>query len=72
MPTMMRTATISLLPKPGKYQLDVDNFRPKYLRNNDYEVFLKVLALHLEVVITPLVHKDQIDNIIAASSYAKS
>lgn len=60
MPVTMRSATISVLPKSGKDHLDMGNFRPLSLLNNDYKVFAKVLALRLEKVITSLAHIDQV------------
>lgn len=60
MPATMCTATISLLPKSGTDHLDMGNFHPLSLLNNDYKLFAKVLALHLDEVITSLVHIDQV------------
>lgn len=60
MPPTMRTAIISLLPKPGKDHLDVGNFRPISLLNNDYKIFAKMLAKRLEGVVTKLIHVDQV------------
>lgn len=52
--------TMSLLPKPGKDHLDVKNYRPISLFNNDYEVFAKLLVKRLEEVTSPLIHVDQV------------
>ena len=68
MPATMPTVTISLLPKSGKDHLDMGNFHTLSLLNNDYKVLAKVLALHLEEVITSLVHIDQVGFIPGRSS----
>lgn len=60
MPSTMWTAIISLLPKPGKYHLDVNNYRPLSLLNNDYKLFAKILAKRLEKVVSNLIHLDQV------------
>uniref|UniRef100_A0A667X2N1 Reverse transcriptase domain-containing protein n=1 Tax=Myripristis murdjan TaxID=586833 RepID=A0A667X2N1_9TELE len=59
-PVTMRSATICLVPKPGKDHELVNNFRPISLLNNDYKVFEKILALRLEEVIPFLVNLDQV------------
>ncbi len=60
MPPTMRTAIISLLPKPGKDHLDMKNYRPISLLNNDSKIFAKMLAKRLEEVVTNLIHVDQV------------
>ncbi len=59
MPLSMRTATICLLPKPGRDHQLMTNYRPLSLLNNDYKVFAKILALHLEKVVPSLINLDQ-------------
>lgn len=59
MPLTMRQATISLIPKPGKDHLQMGNFRPLSILNNDYKIFAKVLAIRIEKVIPSLIHVDQ-------------
>lgn len=60
MPMTMRSAIISLIPKPGKDHTQMSNFRPLSLLNNDYQLFAKILAIRLEKVIPTLVHLDQV------------
>lgn len=48
MPMSMRSAGISLIPKPGKDHMQMSNFRPLSLLNNDYKLFAKILAMRLE------------------------
>lgn len=48
MPPTMRTAIISLVPKPGKDPLITKNYRPLSLLNSDYKLFAKILANRLE------------------------
>lgn len=60
MPPTMRIAIISLLPKPGKDHLDVNNYRPLSLLNNHYKFFAKGLAKRLEKVVSTFVHLDQV------------
>lgn len=59
MPLTMRQATISLIPKPGKDHLQMSNFRPLSILNNDYKLLVKILARRMEKVITSLIHTDQ-------------
>ena len=56
----MRTAIISLLPKPRKDHLDVNNYRPLSLLNNDCKLFAKILAKRLEKTVLTLIHLDQV------------
>ncbi len=59
MPPTIRQATISLIPKPGKDCLQMSNFRPLSILNNNYKLFAKILARQMERVITSLIHIDQ-------------
>uniref|UniRef100_A0A667ZNP8 Reverse transcriptase domain-containing protein n=1 Tax=Myripristis murdjan TaxID=586833 RepID=A0A667ZNP8_9TELE len=60
MPTTMRTAVITTIPKQGKDPTQMSNYRPLSLLNNDYKIFAKILALRLEKVVPSLVHFDQV------------
>ena len=60
MPMTMRSAIISLIPKQGKDHMQMSNYRPLSLLNNDYKLFTKILAMRLEKVIPSLVHLDQV------------
>ena len=60
MPVSMRTAVISTIPKPGKDHMQMSNYRPLSLLNNDYKLFAEMLATRLERVVPSLVHFDQV------------
>ena len=60
MPASMRIAIILVIPKPGKDHLQMNNFHPLSLLNNDYKLFAKILALRLEKVAPSLSHLDQV------------
>ncbi len=53
-------ATISLIPKPGKDHLQMINFIPLSILNNDYKIFAKILARRTENVISSRIHVDQV------------
>ena len=54
-----RTGIISLLDKPGKDQLKIENWRPLTLLCCDYKIYAKILANRLSSVINDLIHEDQ-------------
>lgn len=56
----MRTAVVSLLPNAGKDSSQMDNFHPLSLLNGDHKVLVKILVMHLEKVISSLIHLDQV------------
>lgn len=56
MPVSMRTAVISTIPKPGKDHIQMCNFRPLSLLNDDYKLFAKILSMCLERVVPSLVN----------------
>ena len=60
MPGSMRTAVISTILKPGKDHMQMSNYRPLSLLNNDYKLFAKILAMPLERAVPSLVHFDQV------------
>lgn len=54
----LSTAIISQIPKSGKYQIEMGNYRSMSLLNCDYKILAKILALHLETVAPSVVHID--------------
>ena len=50
---------ISLLEKPGKDQLFIQNFRPLSLLCTDYKIFAKIISNRLSIVMNELIHPDQ-------------
>uniref|UniRef100_A0A8C5LQH7 Reverse transcriptase domain-containing protein n=1 Tax=Leptobrachium leishanense TaxID=445787 RepID=A0A8C5LQH7_9ANUR len=53
------TATITLLPKPGRDPDYCSNYRPISLLNQDIKLFAKILATRLKPYVPGLVHLDQ-------------
>ena len=54
-----KEGVISLLEKPGKDQLLINNWRPLTLLCCDYKFFAKILSNRLSLVIQYLIHEDQ-------------
>uniref|UniRef100_A0A674NQL5 Reverse transcriptase domain-containing protein n=1 Tax=Takifugu rubripes TaxID=31033 RepID=A0A674NQL5_TAKRU len=59
LPTSLRGALITLLPKPGKPNNKCENFRPISLLNVDLKILSKVIARRLEKIIPKIMDKDQ-------------
>ena len=59
LPDSLETATIILLPKPGKDKQKCDSYRPLSLLNADYKILSKLIALRLEDIIPKIIHADQ-------------
>lgn len=55
----MAEAIIALVPKPGKDLLECASYRPISLLNMDAKVLIKIIASHLSIVISDLIHVDQ-------------
>ena len=55
----IRTATIVLIPKPGKPRNKCESYRPISLINSEAKVLAKILAERMKTVIRTLVHPDQ-------------
>ena len=57
--TSAKEGIISLLEKPNKDQLKIENLRPLTLLCCDYKIFSKIISNHLQLVIDKLIHYDQ-------------
>ena len=59
LPTSMSKGYISLLPKKSKDPLELRNWRPLTLLNNDYKIISKVLALRIKDTLDDIISEDQ-------------
>lgn len=59
LPLSMTEATIFVLPKEGKNQLETASYRPISLLCSDVKILAKVLAARLIRIISKLIHSDQ-------------
>lgn len=59
LPGSLELATITLLPKPDKDRRKCSSYTPSSLRNADYKVISKLLAIRLEDIIPKIIHPDQ-------------
>lgn len=59
LPTPLREALVTLLPKPGKPNNKCENFRPIKLSNVALKFLSKILAGRLEKIIPKMIDKDQ-------------
>ena len=50
---------ISLLEKPGKDLLKIENWRPLSLLCCDYKIFAKVISNRISLIINDIIHEDQ-------------
>ncbi len=57
--TSQRQAVITLIDKPGKDRILLDNWRPISLLNVDYKILTKCLTIRMQNVVSKLVHKSQ-------------
>uniref|UniRef100_A0A670KB41 Reverse transcriptase domain-containing protein n=1 Tax=Podarcis muralis TaxID=64176 RepID=A0A670KB41_PODMU len=59
-PDSWKEAYITLISKPDTDKLDMKNYRPISLLNNDYKIFAEVMANRLKKCLTNLIHTDQV------------
>lgn len=59
LPTSLRGALITLLPKPGKPNNKCENFRPISLFNVDLKILSKIVVRRQERTILNIIDKDQ-------------
>ena len=59
LPPTLTQGLITLIPKPKKDHLLIDNWRPISLLNTDYKVFASVLAKRLKNVLDPIIDETQ-------------
>uniref|UniRef100_A0A670I6B9 Reverse transcriptase domain-containing protein n=1 Tax=Podarcis muralis TaxID=64176 RepID=A0A670I6B9_PODMU len=60
-PNTWKEAYITLIPKKEADTLEVKNYRPISLLNNDYKLFADIMAERLKKVLNNRIHKDQTD-----------
>uniref|UniRef100_A0A670JNS3 Reverse transcriptase domain-containing protein n=1 Tax=Podarcis muralis TaxID=64176 RepID=A0A670JNS3_PODMU len=58
-PESWREAFITLIPKPDTDKLNMKNYRPISLLNNDYKIYADIMANRLKKCLINLIHKDQ-------------
>lgn len=58
-PPSWSEAVISLIPKPGKDNLECGNYRPISVLNQDYKMFTHILAKRAETVLPQIISLDQ-------------
>uniref|UniRef100_A0A670ILN7 Reverse transcriptase domain-containing protein n=1 Tax=Podarcis muralis TaxID=64176 RepID=A0A670ILN7_PODMU len=58
-PESWREAFITLIPKPDTDRLNIKNYRPISLLNNDYKIYADIMASRLKKCLINLIHKDQ-------------
>ena len=59
MTNSQRQAVITLLQKPGKDRLLLQNWRPISLLNLDYKILTKVIGQRIQVVLPDIIHENQ-------------
>uniref|UniRef100_A0A670HXI2 Reverse transcriptase domain-containing protein n=1 Tax=Podarcis muralis TaxID=64176 RepID=A0A670HXI2_PODMU len=58
-PDSWREAHITVIPKADSDRLDIKNYRPISLLNNDYKIFAGIMANRLKKYLNKVIHKDQ-------------
>ncbi|KAJ0029318.1 hypothetical protein NQD34_004315 [Periophthalmus magnuspinnatus] len=59
LPPTLNQGVITLIPKPKKDILNIDNWRPICLLNNDYKIFASVFARRLKSVLDSIIGETQ-------------
>uniref|UniRef100_A0A669EC77 Reverse transcriptase domain-containing protein n=1 Tax=Oreochromis niloticus TaxID=8128 RepID=A0A669EC77_ORENI len=59
LPTTMNQGLTTLIPKPNKDLLMIDNWRPISLLNNDYKLFALIIANRLKMVLESVIDETQ-------------
>ncbi len=57
--TTMKQGLISLIPKPDKDPLQIDNWRPITLLNTDYKLIALIYARRLKSGLDQIIHESQ-------------
>ena len=60
LPNSFHEATITLIPKPGKDNTKIENYRPISLIKIDVKILNKILANRIRQHIKKLIHHDQV------------
>jgi hypothetical protein len=60
LPNSFYEATITLIPKPQKDPIKIENFRPISLMNTDANILNKILANQIQEHIKATIHPDQV------------
>ena len=60
LPSSFNQATITLIPKPGKDNTKIENYRPVSLIKIDVKILNKILANRIQQHIKKLIHHDQV------------
>uniref|UniRef100_A0A3P9L5I7 Reverse transcriptase domain-containing protein n=1 Tax=Oryzias latipes TaxID=8090 RepID=A0A3P9L5I7_ORYLA len=59
LPPTLTQGIISLIPKPNKNKLQIDNWRPISLLNNDYKILALILAKRIKQTLTSIIDESQ-------------